>query len=215
MSKKIMNVTLENQNGSSLNITTRNNEKAVKKNAKRAESEKDAVITSNNKEDAKRNEIKDSDIKGESDAKISMDEYYLNVERIKNMHASLGYESIDPMHHMLEGNRLDESCVSHKKLPIVVEIIANKTDYYCIINVLQIILCRETENNYYLNEIHEFGFIHIIIIGMLLIGTLLYRIIFLECYSHIFNLNMMFRVLWPVRNSLVETATKPWTGKVV
>ncbi|CAG8645406.1 9890_t:CDS:2 [Funneliformis mosseae] len=73
----------------SLNTTTRNNEKAIKKNVKRARSKKDAVITSNNEENAKRNKIKDSDIKGGSDTNISIDKYYPNIERIKNMYASL------------------------------------------------------------------------------------------------------------------------------
>jgi hypothetical protein len=82
----------------------------------------------------------------------------------------------------------------------------NETDRHCIATILKIDLYEES--HYYLNEIREYGFTHIIIVGRLLYG------IFLDCYGHVFKLDMMSGVLWPVGNSLAKAATKPWTDEV-
>ena len=112
-----------------------------------------------------------------------------------------GCESNDVMHQMSDGNGFNASCVFHKNLPMIVEIIANETDRHCIATILKIDLYEES--HYYLNEILEYGFTHIIIVGRLLCGT-----VFLDCYGRVFKLDMMSGVLWPVGNSLAKASNK-------
>ena len=67
----------------------------------------------------------------------------------------------------------------------------------------------ESNLNIYVNVIQKFGFNHII-----LIGEREYGIIFLNCYGHVFVLDMMTGVLWPLGDTLEEAVMKPQTSKV-
>ncbi|PKY52332.1 hypothetical protein RhiirA4_469903 [Rhizophagus irregularis] len=61
----------------------------------------------------------------------------------------------------------------------------------------------------YVNEVQEYGFNHIILIGVREHG-----IIFLDCYGRLFILDTMTGVLWPLGDTLDEAVTKPWTGEL-
>ncbi|RGB28560.1 hypothetical protein C1646_767672 [Rhizophagus diaphanus] len=127
--------------------------------------------------------------------------------------------SLEPMHKMPEGGGLDESCRSCNSSPIVIEVIANEYERnlfasyinhgnYCEISNLN---CIKPGSNLedYVDEVQEYGFNHII-----LIGEREHGIIFLDCYGRLFILDTMTGVLWHLRDTLDEAVTKPWTGEL-
>ncbi|CAG8631917.1 4790_t:CDS:2 [Funneliformis mosseae] len=134
-------------------------------------------------------------VKGETDANIQAE-----------------CESHESMLQMSEGNGNDVSHTSNRnsqKSPMVVEMIAHETDRQLIASMLKIEFDERLKcYNYELKEIREFGFTHIIIVGMLQFGPM-----FIDCYGRIFNLDTMTGVLWKVGNSLEEAAMEPFSIK--
>ncbi|PKK63739.1 hypothetical protein RhiirC2_716766 [Rhizophagus irregularis] len=128
-------------------------------------------------------------------------------------------DSQRPLHNVSEGSTLIESQGCCSNLSMVVEIMESESNRHQLAvaanqgpcEVSSLTECMNAKSDYlsYFDEVKNFGFNHII-----LIGKREYGIIFLDCYGRLFELDMMFGVLWPLGNSLEEAKTKPWTGEV-
>jgi hypothetical protein len=173
------------------------------------------------------------------DANIQVGEHCFNRDRIEQMQPPLGklrricpirsitwtkcqfvhphYKSEgcknkEPMLQMSEANGIDVSRATHKgshQSPMIVEMISNEIDRLRIATFLRFEF-EESSNDYCLEEIYEFGFTHIIILG-----TFNYGSVFLDCYGHVFKMDVMSDVLWFIGNSLEEASTKSWPQAAV
>ncbi|CAB5143584.1 hypothetical protein RhiirA1_394916 [Rhizophagus irregularis] len=150
-----------------------------------------------------------------------------NSARIEHMQAPMGKlrriigkdGSQRPLHNVSESNTLIESQGCCSNLSMVVEIMESESNRYQLAvaanqgpcEVSSLTECMNAKSDYgsYFDEVKNFGFNHII-----LVGKREYGIIFLDCYGRLFELDMMSGVLWPLGNSLEEAKTKPWTGEV-
>ncbi|CAG8727900.1 7925_t:CDS:2 [Rhizophagus irregularis] len=128
-------------------------------------------------------------------------------------------DSQRPLHNVSEGSTLIESQGCCSNLSMVVEIMESESNRHQLAvaanqgpcEVSSLTECMNAKSDYvsYFDEVKNFGFNHII-----LVGKREYGIIFLDCYGRLFELDMMSGVLWPLGNSLEEAKTKPWTGEV-
>ncbi|CAI2164438.1 437_t:CDS:2 [Funneliformis geosporum] len=120
-----------------------------------------------------------------------------------------------PLHTVSEGGTVGRCNNS----PMVIEIIANESDRHQLAlslnrgfcDVSRLTECMNAKSGYdiYFDEVQEFGFSHII-----LVGKRNYGIIFIDCYGRFFELDRMSDALWPLGNSLEEVATKRSDGTV-
>jgi hypothetical protein len=118
-----------------------------------------------------------------------------------------------PLHTVSEGGTVE--CCNNS--PMVIEIIANESDRhqlalslnrgFCDVSSLTECMNAKSGYNIYFDEVQEFGFNHII-----LVGKRDYGIIFIDCYGRAFELDRMSDALWPLGNSLEEVATKRLGG---
>jgi hypothetical protein len=102
---------------------------------------------------------------------------------------------------------LAESKARRNDYPMVIDMIANESDRRRISGITGFVhpderVCKET-TVYYLENIKEYGFDHIIIIGEDTDG-----IVFLDCYGRVFLWDDATCVLWPLGNSLDEMMSK-------
>ncbi|CAG8490303.1 7677_t:CDS:2 [Rhizophagus irregularis] len=161
-------------------------------------------------------------IEGEKYENNETSEYCPNATRIRSLHMALGElkgGSLEPMHKMpAEGGGLNESCRSCNSSPMVIEVIANEYEHNLFASYINHGPCEVSNLNCikpgsnledYVNEVQEYGFNHIILIGVREHG-----IIFLNCYGRLFILDTMTGVLWPLGDTLDEAVTKPWTGEL-
>ncbi|PKY40682.1 hypothetical protein RhiirA4_454112 [Rhizophagus irregularis] len=126
--------------------------------------------------------------------------------------------STEPVHKMPEGCGLNESCRCGGDSPMVIEVIANECERNVFASYINHGDCDVSNLNCikpgssledYVEEVQEYGFNHII-----LIGEREHGIIFLDCYGRLFTLDTMTGVLWPLGDNFEEAVKKPWTGEL-
>ena len=113
------------------------------------------------------------------------------------------------LHTVSEGDTV--GCCNNS--PMVIEIIANESErhqlalslgrrFYDVSNLTE---CKNAKSGYsiYFDEVQEFGFNHILLVGKRDDG-----IMFIDCYGRVFELDRMSDALWPLGDSLEEAATK-------
>jgi hypothetical protein len=104
------------------------------------------------------------------------------------------------MHQVQENSRLYESkSQKFNNSRIVVEKVAD--DFAHKAAALVHLTLDDGDPMEYIDEVKEFGFDHIIIIGNRYCGVL-----FLDCFGRVFELDMMSGVLWALGNSLEEAS---------
>ncbi|CAG8638575.1 3567_t:CDS:2 [Funneliformis caledonium] len=125
-----------------------------------------------------------------------------------------------PVHQLSESILFDETPRCRNNTPMVVEMFASESNRQHVADTVYPRPCKVSNLTdcmnvksalyEYVNDVRDFGFDHIILIGERDFGM-----IFFDCYGRIFELYTMDDALWPLRNPLEETATKPWTDNEV
>ncbi|PKK73619.1 hypothetical protein RhiirC2_709503 [Rhizophagus irregularis] len=160
-------------------------------------------------------------IEGERYENNERSKYCPNATRIRSLHVALGelvpWEALQG----LNGNHVDLYTLTFTcggDSPMVIEVIANECErnvFASYINhgdcdVLNINCIKPGSSlEDYVEEVQEYGFNHII-----LIGEREHGIIFLDCYGRLFTLDTMTGVLWPLGDNFEEAVKKPWTGEL-